>query len=53
VPHTGCGKFVQRFGADAARFVNSAVGKQLRRRGLNAKILAPGAIHIGDVIQKL
>jgi hypothetical protein len=52
VPHTGCGKFVQRFGTDAARFVNSATGTQLRLRGLNAKILASGAIRIGDLIQK-
>ena len=25
-PHTGCGKFVQRFGVDAMKFVNSPVG---------------------------
>ena len=29
VPHTGCGKFVERFGADAMKFVNSMVGRQL------------------------
>ena len=26
-PHTGCGKFVARFGLDATKWVNSAVGE--------------------------
>ena len=29
-PHTGCAKFVDRFGRDAMRFVNSPVGRELR-----------------------
>jgi len=29
-PHTGCAKFVKRFGADAMRWVNSPLGLQLR-----------------------
>jgi hypothetical protein len=52
VPHTGCKKFVQRFGLDAMRFVNSPLGKQLRLRGLNAKVVQPGVIHVGDVVRK-
>ena len=53
VPHTGCKKFVARFGADAMKFVNSPVGKELRLRGLNAKVVQPGAIRMGDVARKL
>ncbi|MCB0079497.1 MAG: hypothetical protein KDE47_01130 [Caldilineaceae bacterium] len=53
VPHTGCKKFVARFGADAMKFVNSPVGKELRLRGLNAKVVQPGAISVGDVARKL
>ncbi|MEZ4706616.1 MAG: hypothetical protein R3A44_05385 [Caldilineaceae bacterium] len=53
VPHTGCKKFVARFGADAMKFVNSPVGKELRLRGLNAKVVQPGTIRVGDVARKL
>lgn len=52
-PHTGCAKFSRRFGADAMRFVNSPVGKELRLRGLNAKVVVPGRIRRGDVAKKL
>lgn len=52
-PHTGCKKFVARFGLDAMLFVNSPVGKALRLRGLNAKVVQPGVIRVGDVAKKL
>ena len=52
-PHTGCGKFAARFGMDAVKFVNSPEGKQLRLRGLNAKVVVPGVIRVGDVATKL
>ena len=52
-PHTGCKKFVERFGAEALKFVNSAVGKQLQLRGINAKVVHPGVIRVGDVVKKL
>ena len=52
-PHTGCGKFVERFGADAMRFVNSPTGKQLRLRGLNARVVSAGRIRVGDTVRKI
>lgn len=52
-PHTGCKKFVARFGLEAMKFVNSAVGKQLRLRGLNAKVIRPGVIRVGDVAERV
>jgi MOSC domain-containing protein YiiM len=52
-PHLGCNKFAERFGQDARRFVNSAVGRQLRLRGLNAKVIVPGAVQVGDTVRKL
>lgn len=53
VPHNGCAKFTARFGKDAVVFVNSPEGKQLRLRGLNAKVVQPGAIRRGDVARKV
>lgn len=52
-PHTGCKKFMARFGVDAMKFVNSAVGKQLHLRGINAKVVQPGVIQVGDVAKKI
>lgn len=53
IPHTGCKKFVERFGLDAMKFVNSKVGKQLHLRGINAKVIEPGTIRIGDSVKKI
>ena len=52
-PHTGCGKFLERFGADAMQFVNSPTGRSLRMRGLNAKVVRPGRIRAGDLVRKI
>lgn len=53
IPHTGCAKFVARFGADAMRFVNSPLGRKLHLRGINARVVLPGVIHAGDSVRKL
>ena len=52
-PHTGCKKFVARFGLDAMKFVNSEVGTALHLRGINAKVVQPGTIQVGDIARKL
>ena len=52
-PHTGCSKFVQRFGVDAMKFVNAPERKALNLRGINAKVVRPGVIRVGDVIKKI
>jgi hypothetical protein len=52
-PHLGCRKFVSRFGLDAMKFVNSAVGKELHLRGINARVVQPGNIRVGQVVKKL
>jgi hypothetical protein len=51
--HTGCKKFVARFGKDAMLFVNSPVGRQLCLRGINARVVRPGVIRVGDVARKV
>jgi MOSC domain-containing protein len=53
IPHNGCQKFVERFGRDAVDFVNSPVGKQLHLRGINARVVQPGVIRVGDVVRKV
>jgi MOSC domain-containing protein YiiM len=52
-PHTGCKKFVSRFGMDAMLFVNSPAGRALRLRGMNTRIVEPGVVRPGDEIRKL
>jgi len=52
-PHTGCDKFVARFGLDAMKFVNSPVGRELNLRGINAKVVRPGVVRVGDRVSKL
>ncbi len=52
-PHTGCAKFAARFGKEALRFVNVGAGKELRLRGINAKVVVPGTIRRGDPVTKL
>lgn len=52
LPHTGCKLFAERYGTDAVKFVNSAVGRHLRLRGVNAKIVQPGIVRVGDTIVK-
>lgn len=52
-PHTGCKKFVERFGVEAMKFVNSPVGRELQLRGINAKVIQSGTIRLGDIARKL
>jgi MOSC domain-containing protein YiiM len=52
-PHTGCAKFQARYGNDSLRFVNSPVGRELRLRGANCRVVVPGAVRVGDTIRKL
>jgi hypothetical protein len=52
VPHLGCKKFTSRFGLAATKFVNTDEGKALRMRGVNARVVEPGAIRVGDAVRK-
>ena len=53
LPHTGCHKFVSRFGVDAMKFVNSPIGKELCLRGINAKVIQGGVVKIGNTVRKI
>jgi MOSC domain len=50
-PHNGCSKFAARFGQEAVRWVNR--DKHQRRRGLNAMVVEPGVVRVGDAVTKL
>jgi len=51
-PHTGCAKFVARFGLDAMKFVNSPIGRELNLRGVNARVVQAGRIRRGDIARR-
>jgi len=53
LPHTGCHKFVARFGLEAMQFVNSELGKQMCLRGINAKIVKGGTVKVGQTAKKI
>jgi MOSC domain-containing protein YiiM len=53
IPHTGCQKFVARFGQAAMEFVNSEHGRRLNLRGINSRVVESGTIRVGDVAHKL
>ena len=50
-PHTGCAKFSGRFGSDALRWINSPLGRDLRLRGVNARVVRGGVVRVGDLIR--
>jgi MOSC domain-containing protein YiiM len=52
-PHRGCGKFSARFGVEALKFVNSAVGRELNMRGINTRIVTGGVVRTGDAVVKV
>jgi hypothetical protein len=51
-PHLGCAKFTERFGSDATKLVNSDMGKALRLRGVNARVIEPGRVRVADTLRR-
>jgi MOSC domain-containing protein YiiM len=52
LPHLGCGKFTERYGADARELVNSPEGVALNLRGINAQVVQTGSVRLGDAVRK-
>ena len=52
-PHPGCATFSARFGVDALRFINPPMGRELRLRGANCRVVVGGTVRVGDAIRKL
>lgn len=53
VPHTGCMKFRDRFGVEALKFVSTKEARELRLRGMFARVIKAGEIRIGDRMRKI
>jgi hypothetical protein len=51
-PHLGCGKFIRRFGVDAAKWTKSPAGRALNVRGVNARVITGGIVRVGDAVTK-
>ena len=52
-PHTGCRKFAGRFGHDALRFISTPLGRRMRMRGINTRVVQSGTVRVGDLATKV
>ena len=52
-PHTGCKKFAARFGLETLELFNSPEGRALNLRGINARVVQPGTVRVGDPVRKV
>lgn len=52
-PHNGCASFIARYGREACVFVNTGLGKDLRFRGIYARVTRDGTVAVGDQVRKL
>lgn len=52
-PHDGCGKFAERYGKEAVKFVNSPERKHLHLRGIYARVVKDGVVAVGDRVRKV
>ena len=52
-PHLGCGKYIRRFGVEAMKLANTAEGRELRLRGMHARVVEPATVRRGDPVHRL
>jgi MOSC domain-containing protein YiiM len=53
LPHLGCAKFTERYGAEARELVNSPEGVALNLRGINTRVVQGGTVRRGDAVRKV
>lgn len=52
-PHAGCSKFRARYGDEALRWINAREHRERRLRGVYARIVAAGAVAVGDAVTRV
>ena len=52
-PHLGCGKYIRRFGVEAMKLANTVEGRELRLRGMHARVIEPATVRRGDPVHRL
>ena len=52
-PHTGCGKFAERFGKEALQWINGRENRPRRLRGVNCRVVEAGRVALGDTVRVL
>jgi hypothetical protein len=52
-PHTGCGKFIRRFGVDSMKLISSPIGRELRLRGVCLRVVTAGDVSCGDPVRRI
>jgi len=51
-PHLGCGKFRRRFGSEALAVVNDEARRDLKLRGVYARVVRGGRVALGDLLRR-
>jgi len=51
-PHTGCAKFLRRYGKAAYDLTYTPEGSVMHLRGVLARVIQGGEVQVGDLIQK-
>lgn len=53
IPHDDSKKFVEHFGLDAMKWLNSIIGKERHLRNINAKVVHTDTIRAGNTLSKV
>lgn len=52
-PHTGCSKYLARFGGDALKAISARDVREERLRGIHFRVVEGGTVSVGDTVRVL